>query len=398
MMKKRNILLIGITIILIAILIILYGFSSKGEGFSTNTIFLKLNIPSGGEFVKDIKITNQENREQNFNLYFNDLEDFATIGDEEFTLEAGESRDIRIYFKDLKEEIGVYPGKLTIKTRTLKKEIPIILNIEDENSIFLISQTSIPKYSNVYPGGKFGIEIKIFNLQAHTLRNIEVEYFVKNLDDDLLIEDSEDLIIGESFGTTKIIDIPKDIPYGDYVFITSVEYGGTKSATGHLFKISKKELGAFSGDLKFFVIAILIFVIGIMVLFIYFIKTRDQLLLQLKRQQSSELKRDLKAIENYKEKIGKLKDLKERKRKIKALKRVRKRITKTTKAKQKRQTKELKILRKKGKKSDVRRTMQEWRRSGYKMPEVEKEVRKVSKSGIKKQVKDWKEKGYDLGS
>ena len=396
MMKKRSILITGIIISLIVILILLNIYYPKKEGFSTNTIFLKLNLPLGGEFVKNIKITNQESVEQNFNLYLNNFKDLVTIKNKEFSLGAKEFREVEISFKDNKKEIGTYPGKLIIETQMLKREIPILLNIEDENRIFIISQTGIPKYTNVYPGGKLGMEIKIFNLQSYISYKVKVKYSIKNLDDELILSEEEELVIKESFGTAKIIDIPKDVPLGNYVFITSLGYDNTKSTAGYLFSISKKESGVFS-ELTFFVIIIFVFVVGILVLFIYFIKTRDDLLIRLKRQQSNELKRSLKVMENYKTRVKELKDLGEKKKKIRELGKAKKKIVKKIKAKQRRQSKELKKLRKRGKKNEMEKTMGKWRKEDYKMFEVEKEMGKISKSDIGKQIKDWKRKGYKIG-
>lgn len=379
MMKKKSILIIGI-IILIVVLIFFNGYYQKKGSFTTNIIFLKLNIPLEGEFVKNIKITNHEKYEQNFNLFFNNLKDLATIKNKEFSLGANEFIETEIYFKDNRKEIGIHLGKLIIETQILKKEIPIILKIEDENRTFAISQTRIPKYSNVYPGGKLGIEIKIFNLQDYTLHNIKVKYSIKNLDDESILSEEEELVIKESFGTTKIIDIPKDTPYGNYVFITSIDYENIKSTEGHLFSISKKESGIFSENLKLFMIIILIFVGGILILFIYFVKTRDNLLIRFKKQQNDELKMNLKAIED-----------------IEGLRKVKKKIIKKIKTKQKRQRKELKEVRKKGKKSEINKQLDKWRKEGYEMLEIEEEIGKVSKGDMSKQIKDWRRKGYKLG-
>ena len=203
MIEKRKRFIIGIIISLIVILILLNIYYPKKEGFSTNTVFLKLNLPLGGEFVKNIKITNQGSVEQDFNLYLNNFKDLVTIKNKEFSLGAKEFRDVEISFKDNKKEIGTYPGKLIIETQMLKREIPILLNIEDENRIFIISLTGIQKYTNVYPDEKLGMEIKIFNLQPYVSYKVTVRYSIKNLDAELILSEEEELVIKESFGTNN---------------------------------------------------------------------------------------------------------------------------------------------------------------------------------------------------
>ena len=167
---------------------------------------------------------------------------------------------------------------------------------------------------------------------------------MRNLDGELISSEDEDLVIKGSLGLTKIIEIPKTLPYGDYIFITSVEYQQTKTTAGYLFNVlEKKEI--FSGSLRFFITLVSIFIIGIFVLFFYFIKKRDDLLIRLKKQQNIELKRNSELIKSFERRI-KAKKTPQRKKKIKELKEVRKKIIKNIKVKQRIQRREFKKLKK----------------------------------------------------
>ena len=91
-----------------------------------NTIFLKSNILIGGEALSSIKITNNEEMEQNFEVYFDDFNEFASIKDKKFTLNPGQSKNIEINFRDINNKVEIYAGKLIVETEILIKEIPII--------------------------------------------------------------------------------------------------------------------------------------------------------------------------------------------------------------------------------------------------------------------------------
>lgn len=391
-MVKKRIFAIGIIIVLVIVSIYLgINYFSEKESFSVNTILLKLNILLEGEAVNNVKIINYEETEQKFNIYFNNFEDLASLEEKEFTLEPEISKEIKVSFKDNKKEVGVYLGQLIIETSILTKKIPIILGIEDPNYAFVIIQKNIPNYDNPFPGGKLGVEIKVFSVDGTVSPNVVAKYSIKNFDNEVVWSDEESLTLGESW--SKIIDIPKTFPIGDYVFITSIDYKGIKSVAGYLFSVSEKEKGGIFGGLELFVVIIFIFIIGILILFFYFLKTRDDLLIQLRKQQNKELKENLEFIRSYK--LG-IRRLNHPKKKIKELRKIKKKVIKEIKFKQKKQRKELKKLKKQGKKDEMKRKLGLWKREGFRMFETKNEMKKISKKGINKKIEDWKKSGYNL--
>ena len=74
-----------------------------------------------------IKDKNNENKEQSFNVYFNEFGDLFSLSEKEFTLGPKESKKIKINFKDKNQEVEVYSGKLIVETNSLKQEIPFLL-------------------------------------------------------------------------------------------------------------------------------------------------------------------------------------------------------------------------------------------------------------------------------
>jgi len=207
------------------------------------------------------------------------------------------------------------------------------------------------------------------------------------LEGESIFSEEENLVIKESISLSKIINLPKNLNYGNYLFVTSIDYKDSKSMAGYLFEVVKKEKGVFSGEFKFFLILIIFFILGILALFFYFIKTKDEVLIQLKRQQQEELYKNLELINDSKKQIEDLKSSFERRKKIKELFNVRRTIIKKIKVKQKKQRKEVKKLSKQNNKNEMKEKMDLWKKQGYKMIDTKKEM--------KNQLENWKKQGYD---
>lgn len=390
---KKLYVIIGTVIILAALIMGIFFYFSNNESFSSNVFLLKLTIPSGGESVSSVDIVNNKETEQLFKLSIQGVENLAFLNEKEFYLSSGETREIQINFKSNGQEVGVYLGKLIIESSSSKEEIPLLITIEDVNSVFAIIYEDIPQYRNIYPGGNFGIEIKTFDITDNFLKEAEVNYYIKNFDDEVVfLEEGKTLIVEGEYSFSKIIDIPVSFDYGDYVFVTEINYKDTKSLASYSFRVTEKE--GESWTFNFFVIIIVIFIVGILGLFFYFIKTRDDLLISLKSQQNKELKKHLDLIKQSEEKIKKLENRSVRKIKIKELAKTKKIIISRIKTQQKEQRKQIKILKKKGKKDLIKKKINSWKKQGYNLPDTKKQVEKISKVHISREIKNLKKKGY----
>lgn len=389
--SKKTIVIAGV--IVLAVLVYFGMQYFPAESFSVNTIMLKSNVLLLGESAHTIKITNHESA-QNFELSFSNLEGIVSLDEYNFRLESGESKELSLSLKDINNDVNIYAGELIIKSTNSQKTVPIVLGVEDPNRDFAIIQKTIPQYENVYPGGKLGVEIKIFNLADDELHKVTAKYIIKNLDDELILSEEESLVVKGNLETTKTLDIPSSFSKGDYVFVTVVDYEGVKSAAGHLFSVGKKEKIVSSGNnFNTFAIIIGVFLLAILGLFFYFVKTRDDLILQLKRQHDQELKRNLELIEKQRRAAASLKGVSRAKR-IRNIGIAKKKIVKKIKEKHRQQRRELKRLRRSGKKGDMKRRIKEWQSQGYKMFETKQEIKKISKKGMGKQMKKWKGEGY----
>ncbi|MBL7148230.1 MAG: hypothetical protein ISS82_05375 [Nanoarchaeota archaeon] len=392
-MKRKTILIIGIIILLFVVgTFLTIHYYPKHDAFSRIS-FLKLNIPLGGEAISNVKITNYKETEQVFALSFSNLEGIASLSETGFTLEVGEKKEVEIYFKDTKNEAGIYLGQLIIEAGNVIEKLPVVLEMYDPNYAFAIVYDKILKYDNVYPGGKLGIEVKVHDLGNIVSPTVAAKYSIKDFDNEVFLSEEEYFSVDGS--KTILIDIPKSWNKGDYVFITEIDYKGTKSIASFVFTVEDKAEGWMSDNIKFFIVVILVFVVGILALFVYFMKTRDDLLMQLKKQQTLELSRNISYIKASKRVVKESKEAPaKKKKKLIQLEQIKKKVIKKIKAKQKEQRKKIKHYKKKEQKPHAKSQLEKWKTQGYKMYDTASEVKKVTKQNIRRQMEDFKETGY----
>jgi len=301
----------GVKLVIVFFVLLLVGtfvffafkYYSPKESFSLDTVLLKLNIVEKGQTESNIKLTNNEDLEKSFSLSFSNLDGMVTLEETEFILSPGESKDIKILFKDSEGKVGVYVGDLIIDSNSVRKVLPIILNVEDKNRNFAIVNTPIKEYENVYPGAKFGLQIKMFNLLGDGLQEVGVKYVVKDFNDNVVLVEEENFAIKGSIEITKILDIPKSLSQGDYVFITSITYGDVVTNSGYLFKISERKEKVSFIDFNFLVFVVVGFIILIIILFFYFLRSSDELVSELEKQHHSQVKNYSAGIDDQKNKL-----------------------------------------------------------------------------------------------
>lgn len=395
--NKKIFLIIGIILVLVIVVGLFFYLNYEEDAFSINPDSpIKMNINLGSEAISTLKIKNNENTICNFSLELQGLENISSLSKTNFQLEPRESKEIKISFRN-GNETNFYIGKLIIKNSFLTKEIPIFILFEDSHHMFTIIQEFLPKYANPYPGGELGVDINVYDLSSNTfLREAKASYVVKNFEGETIISEEGKIVIENQHSYSKFFDVPKKLPYGKYILITEIDYQGLRSISGYLFEVDEKRTTFIPEDFNFFVILIFVFIIIVLFLFFYFIRTRDALLVELKRQQSRELRYNLDLVSRSQKALKKLEKVPEKEKKIAKLEETKKTIGERFKKKHEEERKELKKIKKKAKKkSYVQQKVEDWKKQGYKMPWTSEQIKKASGETIAKKLKEWKKQGFD---
>ena len=384
MSKKKGLIIAGVILIVLAVAIGIYFKFSQSASFNITPDYpINLNLISGAEARTSIKITNNEKEPHNFKIELDRLNGIASVSETEFSLEPEESNEIKIIFDDPKNVSHVYFANLIVTNTNFKKEIPVLLTFRDSASLFSIIQKPIPKYFEVYPGGKLGVDINVFGLGVKDYsKEVKASYELLSSEESVFYYE-ENLIVGDEYSFSKVFDINSELPYGKYVLVTSIEYNGLKSISSYLFEVKPKQNKFFLEKTNLLILVFFAFVILIVILFIYVIKSRDELLLALRKQQSRELTKNIELISAVQKRIPAKKEKFEK---------AKKKVVIKIKKRQEKQIKELSRLKKKGVKKDkIKTQLEKWKKQGYGFPEIKEEIPEKS---INKQIKSWKNAGY----
>src|SRR3989344_7886646 len=400
MSKKKGLIIAGVILIVLAVAIGIYFKFSQSASFNITPDYpINLNLISGAEARTSIKITNNEKEPHNFKIELDRLNGIASVSETEFSLEPEESNEIKIIFDDPKNVSHVYFANLIVTNTNFKKAkignffinssgsqikaIPVLLTFRDSVSLFSIIQKPIPKYFDVYPGGKLGVDVDVFASGGKDYsKEVKASYELLSSEESIFYSE-ENLIIGNEYSFSKVFDISPELSYGKYVLVTSIEYNGFKSVSSYLFEVKQKQNEFFLEKTNFLILVFFAFVILIVVLFIYFIKSRDELLLALRKQQSRELTKNIELISAVQKRIP---------AKREKLEKTKKKVVIKIKKRQEKQIKELSRLKKKGVKKDkIKTQLEKWKKQGYGFPEIKEEI---PEKNINKQITKWKREGY----
>jgi len=387
-MKKAKIFLVVFLIVVLAVAgFFVYTYLSEDKNHFTKTSLIKFNVPERGQFNSSLVVYNPEETPLNFKVYLNDFKEVISLSENEFKLNPNEEKDVEIKFEDSLGIPKIYIGKLIIESSSgVTQEIPIVAGVEDPNNAFAIIQDSIPKYDDVVPGGKLGVETKVYDLVNLGVETIHAEHKILDLNREILKTGESNVVVG-SGSKGDLFDIPDEWDEGYYILITTINYQDTTSFSSYIFEVSKENNNLIADRFLIFVIAVLVFVLGIFALVFYFIRERDSYLAQLKSQQGRELIKKVGQVDKYKKDISKSEKNKKRKKsELNKLKKFRKGLIRKIKDKQKAQRKEIKELKKRKKKREIKKKLKKWKN--------ESKSNKTGKS-VKSQIKAWNKKGLE---
>lgn len=209
---------------------------ASAESFKVDNILLKTAIKSNGSVASKISITNTLDEKQHFEINILGLDGLVSISENSFDLEKREIRDINLVFSNLKgEEEGVYVSQIEIRGKEIKT-IPVILEIESRDVLFDSNSAIFPS-TKIHPGDKASLEIKIFDLYKTGASNVELTYFIKNFDDEIIIFENENLAVKDQALITRTIILPKDIEKRDYVLGVILKYKDSVGTSSAFFRV-----------------------------------------------------------------------------------------------------------------------------------------------------------------
>jgi hypothetical protein len=293
MIKKKIIALILLLVIIEISFLGYYKYSiDKNNNFIVNTILLKSVIKQGEKVVNDLKITNTNSLEKNFQINVKEIGNLVSLSEDNFNLKPEEVKNIQITFEDknLQYEPGVYVGKIVVNADSSEKEIPVIFEIQTQQVLVTTILDVSPKYKELAPGEKSVTEVRFVSMDTQNINPVEMTYLIKNFDGGIIVSEVENIMVGSESRISKTILLPEDIESGDYVFIAITKYENSVSTSSYLFNIKKRNEMTTFDRLNYITILIFLFLFGIILLVFYMIYEKIKLSSQSKRQQGTGLR------------------------------------------------------------------------------------------------------------
>jgi len=189
-------------------------------------------------------VENNYNEKVKVNIKSSGLENILKeISQTEFYLEVGESKEITLNItatEDLTPDL--YLGGLTVETETTTKEIILAIEVESLEPLFDV-KVEIPKTPTIYqPGEDLTAIIDFFNLGKAREVDVNIEYVIKNEEDEIVFGEKQTLIIGKTVRLTKSFKLPENIEEGSYVFYIKISYDNKTASASKWFTVKAPKL------------------------------------------------------------------------------------------------------------------------------------------------------------
>lgn len=390
MKEKRGVLILAFAILILNAIFI------HAESIDTKNVLLKFSLNKGESITKNITISS--NTGGVVDLIIEGIGNGVTLKENSLIFDVGEEKNIEVFFNSTSVEEGAYVGNIKIYDKESEKRIPIIFEIESKD-VFFDGNLEIPaKFSNIHPGEQMTVQLDVFDLLSGGgtsgglgSSSVDVEYSVHDLYGNKLISEKENFVIDKKATISKTITFPEDINEGQYVFSAVINYKSSIGVATDLFTVSKKaqESRSFSLSSNFSDTGIILVFFGFLFLvlilfFVYIIHDRDRMVLELRRYNTKELDMG-KTLMREQEKV--IRKQGKGGRKIRS--EIKSKINRIKKRQAKR-IEELKKLQKKGKISEMKRRLKEWKKQGYNTTFMEYKLKGLSQSQMKKILDKWK--------
>jgi len=386
--KERIILVLGAIAVILVVSLIFIKNQDKEE-FSVDTYLLKFVMKEEETLSHTLNIVSYI--ESDYSIEIVGLEGLYTLSENNFYLGEGEEKSVELFFDSSDIDPNVYLGYVKVISYKQEEEIPIILELQTRDVFFAVNLDNSYTDQVISPGDKISPSIRVYNLRDTDIKDVEMSYYIKDLNSRGVFTEIEYLVVGTDSTFTKNFYLPATIEKGEYVFVVTAETYGSFGTASYLFTVDDNLEPLFVGSEFFtyvFATSIVIFLFGIILLVFHTLKDRNKVLKELERLQSSQIN---KFIKNFEKKentyIAKAKTKKNKAKIKKKYDELKKKEVKKIKVKQKKQKATIEKL---SSKDDMENKIKKWKNQGFDVPIVKKTKNKESN------LKKFKKEGYKV--
>ena len=211
---------------------------------------IKASLKPGERQGASIRIRNLLQEPVSVNLD-SSMNEYIFIFDTSFTLGPGQARTVQLLLDIDKDVVpNAYVGEITVIGGPTVKQIPVIIEVESEESLFDVNVEVLEKYKEVLPGEDVFAQIQVFNLKEGGRIDIDVEYTIRDVQGMITLGERETLAIDTQVEFVRDIRLPRDIAPGAYVFAVKIVRAGTTSVSTDVFEVKKAGILEFASGIS----------------------------------------------------------------------------------------------------------------------------------------------------
>lgn len=212
-----------------------------GDSFSLSTETISATVKVGKVTTKEIIVTNLDNKNLNFDVEIQGLEDLIIVRPNKFTLSPKESKTISLDFIARENQIPEhYLGKVIFKAGDKTTEVLISVDVESQQKLFDINIKILKDYHIVVPGSMLITEIELFNMGDTEKIDAEIEYFIKDESGNTIDYHKDTKAVMTTLSFIREFDLSEDIKPGQYILYVKVSYNGDVASAGEWFSVIEK--------------------------------------------------------------------------------------------------------------------------------------------------------------
>lgn len=165
---------------------------------------------------------------------------------------------------------GYYPGKIVFYSGTLKKEIPIVINVKKKESLFDVYLNISQQYKVIKRGSDINPLITLVQVSSHEEVEVTANYFIEDFAGSRHYSENETFFVGKERKYYKRMS-SSHLEDGNYLAGIELFYPGGNAISTSIFKVSSVNYG-----LVFAIMVIIIILLIVLVLISLFLRYRNR--------------------------------------------------------------------------------------------------------------------------
>lgn len=212
--------------------------AEKGKDYSVSTSSIKSELVIGRSKENKFKIENTGEERLDFSLSVSGVEEFISLSDNSFSLDAGESKTITVEMKG--EDFGAYSGKIIITAGGIVKEVLVIIEVKSEVVLFDVKMDIPSDYKEVEQGEDLKAQITLLNVGVPQEVDVITTYLMKDFTGNVIYESSETFAVDKQKSYVKSFPVSSRTGLGDYLAVIEVRYSNSFAVSSEMFKVVGK--------------------------------------------------------------------------------------------------------------------------------------------------------------